>query len=732
MANSTANKTKASSGTERNNTRSSHRRPRNRTNPKKGAKNDEKSVKLKPEGESDDTDAEDSSEKKVSKVTPVEEEDDEDGEFCFICAQNVTYMCIMPCNHQLCHVCALRLRALYKTNNCTFCKTAWDQVLFVNLPVKETYNEYDLKSMPSVNKKYGIVYETEQIKADSEMLLQYNCPDPDCDTVCTGWFDLKLHCKTQHHKLLCDLCTRNKKVFTHEHTLFSKNALTKHHEVGDKGKELEVTGFKGHPKCEFCKAFFYDEDELFKHCREKHEKCHVCDQLAGRPVHQYFRNYESLEKHFEKDHFVCREKVCLERKFVVFGTDIDLKAHQLEEHPQSLTSREMREVRRIVPEFSYDVPGSTNRRSRNQNQSSSTQPISSTEAIAESLSNVHLSREEMARLRQEEYMREQQARNQSFGFGLTSAPTPRSTARVVASSGNRRNNALRSEDFPSLDSLNQRNQRSGASTPSATASHAHSPVLSRMASPSPMAMDVKAQHQQIIDRILRLTNNNENALSEFKFAVSSYRGDVMSAEEMLNRIGKLVPQAAEHLSPVINQLSSLFENEEKGSELIRAWNNWRAKHGIKATNQLTNTTILRMKQGGRNTLRTASVWNRIEKAASKSPVALSRPSSSATLAKIIPSASAGSNRRPVAAPRTSWGVRAANPSTLRSTSEADFPSLPPATQKRIPIALGKKAPRSETFNSWSPGGKKPAASSSSSAKVVKKNKKKQTVLFHLG
>jgi hypothetical protein len=41
---------------------------------------------------------------------------------CWICAEPVKYYCVSECNHRTCHVCALRLRALYKKMDCTFCK----------------------------------------------------------------------------------------------------------------------------------------------------------------------------------------------------------------------------------------------------------------------------------------------------------------------------------------------------------------------------------------------------------------------------------------------------------------------------------------------------------------------------------------------------------------------------------------------------------------------------------
>lgn len=46
----------------------------------------------------------------------------DDGTVCWICAEPVKYWSVSECNHRTCHVCALRLRALYKKLECTFCK----------------------------------------------------------------------------------------------------------------------------------------------------------------------------------------------------------------------------------------------------------------------------------------------------------------------------------------------------------------------------------------------------------------------------------------------------------------------------------------------------------------------------------------------------------------------------------------------------------------------------------
>lgn len=50
------------------------------------------------------------------------EEDDVEAEVCFICASPVVHNSVAPCNHRTCHICSLRLRALYKSKQCAHCR----------------------------------------------------------------------------------------------------------------------------------------------------------------------------------------------------------------------------------------------------------------------------------------------------------------------------------------------------------------------------------------------------------------------------------------------------------------------------------------------------------------------------------------------------------------------------------------------------------------------------------
>lgn len=55
---------------------------------------------------------------------PPKEGEDRDAEevVCFICANPVVYYSIIPCGHSTCHICSLRMRALYGNKACAHCR----------------------------------------------------------------------------------------------------------------------------------------------------------------------------------------------------------------------------------------------------------------------------------------------------------------------------------------------------------------------------------------------------------------------------------------------------------------------------------------------------------------------------------------------------------------------------------------------------------------------------------
>ena len=118
---------------------------------------------------------------------------------CFICAEKVSIWALGPCSHRTCHVCTLRLRALFKSKECTFCKSYLDQVLFVSSSTK-LFGEYDDIDNWPVDSKLNIKCENKEILSNLLSLLRFNCSR--CEYIAAGWLDYKNHAKNVHKSSL--------------------------------------------------------------------------------------------------------------------------------------------------------------------------------------------------------------------------------------------------------------------------------------------------------------------------------------------------------------------------------------------------------------------------------------------------------------------------------------------------------------------------------------------------
>ena len=296
-------------------------------------------------------------------------DDDDEAEICFICAEPVRLFSLPPCNHRVCHICSMRLRALWKKRECTFCKAEATRVIFTANATK-AFGAYTPDELPYVDEKLAIYFETEQDYQDTISLLRFNCPNPKCEAMCAGWADLKTHVKREHSRLLCDLCIKHKKIFSHEHTLYTAASLQAH-----------LTN--EHHYCEYCRQHFYSDDELWVHMRDNHEQCHICKHRSEEERWRYYKDYRMLEQHFKKEHYLCPARECLEKKFVVFENQMEFQVHQVQEHGHTLSSREKRDALRVDASFMYtEEPSSssTRRPAKNRERGAANAPTSSRRA----------------------------------------------------------------------------------------------------------------------------------------------------------------------------------------------------------------------------------------------------------------------------------------------------------------------------------------------------------------
>ncbi|KAG8067673.1 hypothetical protein GUJ93_ZPchr0005g15937 [Zizania palustris] len=101
------------------------------------------------------------------------------------------------------------------------------------------------------------------------------------------------------------------------------------------------------------------------------------EQLKGHLFHQhrqhpglydysYFHNYDDLELHFRKDHFLCEDETCLANKFVVFQNEAEFKRHNAMEHGGRMSRAQRNAALQIPTSFIYRRNEQDERRGREQ------------------------------------------------------------------------------------------------------------------------------------------------------------------------------------------------------------------------------------------------------------------------------------------------------------------------------------------------------------------------------
>ncbi|KAG6811707.1 hypothetical protein H0H92_006164 [Tricholoma furcatifolium] len=514
-----------------------------------------------------------------------------DSDMCWICAEPVKYHSVSECNHRTCHVCALRLRALYKKLECTFCKEPQPSVIFTASP-DEPYSSYTLDSMQFKDAKLSIYFETQEMMEETLLLLRFNCPDPDCPYIGNGWGDLKLHVRATHGKLMCDLCIRSKKVFAHEHALYPPNLLPQHlpslyHRTH--GKTVPKDQIEGgiHPLCEFCRECFFGDDELYSHMRERHEECFVCKRNEIRD--QYFQNYESLEAHFNKAHHPCTQSECLSRKFVVFNTPLDLQAHMVDEHGSGMSTRDKKDARRVQADFEFEEVGTGGRHGRRggaprERGGPPSQRQAPPEPAAPPPSAVVARPPGPGR------------RREAFGASLTTEGRPSPPSNVT-------------------------------------------PDHSRPPSPPRGDMDPEAlQRQEVMfSRLQSFASNPATAVPVVTAATRGFRASESSAKDLISTIWNVLDHHLEHTASIVNAFVDLLDSEDKKQDLLSSWRGFEierrrefpdlipsaiaasgtAGYAAITTGRVLNAKHVTATRSSKHSSR--QVWDRVAQAASSGP-----------------------------------------------------------------------------------------------------------------
>lgn len=267
-------------------------------------------------------------------------EDDEDR--CVVCCDKLENYSIGECGHKsCCGLCTFRLRQLHSDTRCVICKHNLERVFIVDAKSQASFSELNQRVWGNVGAggvrvddvDSSIVFSEDCLgfKSVMDKLRELRCGE--CQQKFPNVKSLEKHLSMSHGKSLCSLCLEYRGLFFMEHARMSPKELDEHCKHGDGTKS-----FEGHPTCKFCKgSLFYNNDQLYKHLNEKHETCHICAKSGKR--YQYFKDYANLELHFENQHFLCPEPTCRESRFVVFASELQLRAHMASEHPDKMDSK---------------------------------------------------------------------------------------------------------------------------------------------------------------------------------------------------------------------------------------------------------------------------------------------------------------------------------------------------------------------------------------------------------
>ncbi|KNC79043.1 hypothetical protein SARC_08548, partial [Sphaeroforma arctica JP610] len=273
---------------------------------------------------------------------------------CTVCFDEMEYYAVGACNHRVvCHRCSLRSRALLDNQKCVLCRTVCEEVVYTT-DATTAFDQLPVHDM-EWGEDYGIYYEDKHVKDWVLNQFKYICQEEQQEFPNIN--SLKAHTKAEHSLFYCDLCVQNVKIFFSEQVRYTKANLNKHRKKGDS----EYQSAKGHPMCKFCETRFFDNDALFEHLRQKHYQCPICTKNGD--AYAFYADYDRLEEHFQTDdtHIQCQEPECLEAKFIVFGSQLEYKAHYAQEHGKNMTQSERRKATTLDLEFQYASSSSSYR-----------------------------------------------------------------------------------------------------------------------------------------------------------------------------------------------------------------------------------------------------------------------------------------------------------------------------------------------------------------------------------
>jgi len=248
---------------------------------------------------------------------------------CILCCQLSNVFGVGQCLHPACMECVIRMRCFGESIKCHFCREDIEKMHFVRMP--PSWDDYKLPDSQTKHpdcQKFKICFEdqrTIEVYAECIALTCQICLEEGITSRFTTFQFLKLHMGRKHNFFYCHICLDHLNVLPKSRQLFSDKDLTLH----INGKLNVVEGIRGHPKCKFCQGRFFDDEELYKHCRKEHFYCSICSNVTG--TNMFFKTAQQLHSHYQYAHYPCMEEDCVVAG-IVFSNEVELSLHNIDAH----------------------------------------------------------------------------------------------------------------------------------------------------------------------------------------------------------------------------------------------------------------------------------------------------------------------------------------------------------------------------------------------------------------
>jgi len=314
---------------------------------------------------------------------------------------------------------------------------------------------------------------------------------------------------------------------------------------------------------------------------------------------------------------------CLEKKFVVFDSDLDLKGHEAEMHPNSTHGQRnrLRDARKIDISFSYQSASESSnarRGGRHNSNNNSRQQARSNNREPDVPAQPQLTPHQIQQIALQQQMAEEQQRRLDSenaeaaqegladlsldsapqtktmlrtrppaGFGATlTEPTPvrpqsspTSAAARVAANIQRTSSPMRvaspvvvsqsRTDWPAVSAAGSivastPSPRPGSSTGTKPATTA-----------GPVSTDTLNKHTALQERVQQYLQGTSGTLSQFRTLTTQYRNSQIPGNQYVASLSSLFGLDMDKTNKVVQGLYEVLDSESKKAELMRVWRDFK-------------------------------------------------------------------------------------------------------------------------------------------------------------